>query len=83
MDEYKKLLPPEFRCSLPDEVLDDLIDKQAMFINVCSPSWCSDRDLYRLAALIELKERRANDGRETDLSIIGSNNDSNNRNDII
>lgn len=58
MDKYKKLLPPELKYPLPDKVLDNLLDKKALFAESCA------YDICLLAALIELKERREKDGKE-------------------
>ena len=63
MDKYKRLLPPELKYPLPDEVLDNLIDKKSLFVDGRVTDLCNAVDICTLAALIELKERRADDGR--------------------
>ena len=54
----KALLPKELKYPLPDEVLDNLLDKWALGIRLGMPN---AREKCTLAALIELKERRAED----------------------
>ena len=66
MDKYKKLLPSELKYPLPDEVLDNLLDKKALFAESWGTDLCDAYDICLLAALIELKERRADDGRQTE-----------------
>ena len=66
LNKYKKLLPPELKYPLPDEVLDNLLDKKALFTESWGTDLCDAYDICLLAALIELKERRADDGRQTE-----------------
>jgi hypothetical protein len=60
MDKYKKLLPPELKYPLSDEVLDNLLDKWALGIRL---GRSNAMEKCTLAALIELKERRADNDR--------------------
>ena len=62
LNKYKKLLPPELKYPLPDEVLDNLLDKKALFTESWGTDLCDAYDICLLAALIELKERRADNG---------------------
>lgn len=58
LEAVKKLLPPELKYPLPDEVLDNLLDKWALGIRL---GRSNAMEKCTLAALIELKERRADD----------------------
>ena len=57
----KALLPKELKYPLPDEVLDNLLDKKALFVDGWGTDLCNAVDVCTLAALIELKERRMQD----------------------
>ena len=60
IDEAKKLLPPELKYPLPDGVLDNLIDVQAIPLQFDFNEDGTGKGMYyaMMAALIELKERR-------------------------
>jgi hypothetical protein len=68
-DEAKKLLPPELKYPLPDGVIDNLINVQAIPLQFDFDEDVNDNKgmhYAMMAALIELKERRERnaDGRK-------------------
>jgi hypothetical protein len=63
LEEAKKLLPPELKYPLPDGVLDNLINVQAIPLQFDFDEDENNKGMYyaMMAALIELKERRERD----------------------
>jgi hypothetical protein len=64
LEEAKKLLPPELKYPLPDGVLDNLINVQAIPLQFDFDEGENNKGMYyaMMAALIELKERREREG---------------------
>jgi predicted component of type VI protein secretion system len=61
IDEAKKLLPPELKYPLPDDVIDNLINVQAIPLQFdFDEDGNNNKGMYYaiMAALIELKKRR-------------------------
>lgn len=60
VDECKALLPRELKYPLPDAVIDNLIDVHALFVG----HGLEDDNMHYalLAALVELRERRGQEG---------------------
>ena len=63
IEEAKKLLPPELKYPLPIEVIDNLLGIQKIAIDMSEPD---EKGMHYaiMAALIEVKEERGEDGRE-------------------
>ena len=67
MDEAKKLLPPELKYPLPDGVIDNLINVQAIPLQFdFDEDGNGNKGMHYalMAALIELKERREQEDKE-------------------
>ena len=67
IDEAKKLLPPNLKYPLPDGVIDNLINVQAIPLQFDfdeDGNGNKGMDYAMMAALIELKERREREDKE-------------------
>jgi hypothetical protein len=67
IDEAKKLLPPELKYPLPDDVIDNLINVQAIPLQFdFDEDGNNNKGMHyaMMAALIELKERREREDKE-------------------
>lgn len=66
IEESKKLLPPELKYPLPDGVIDNLINVQAIPLQFDFEDENDNKGMHyaMMAALIELKERREQEDKE-------------------